>query len=131
MKTDTVKTFDDLPKFIEYDTIGKTFYFHPIIIKIENKGLYNSYYAMYARLYQQANINPKQVLFFVTAGTLSEVKNKFIKEYNKQRDCIHNKKWIGEAPQIINLEDARVYRYLKAKNINWEKFRLAQLEKKE
>ena len=113
------KSFEDLPKWIEYDTVGKTLFYHPTIIKWENENLPNAYFAMYARFYPAlGHLNPEQVLFSVCSGSLNDVIEKFIAEYNEMSKFIKNRKWIGERPQKISLRNMSVDGYVLAKNVN-------------
>ena len=115
----TVKSFKDLPKYIEYETSNDVFIYHPTIIKWENEGLTNAYYAMYARYYPRSRkIDSGQVLFYVCAGSFTEVVDKFIIEYNQNAQFIKGRKWIGDNPKIIDLMNNSVDGYLMARNSN-------------
>ena len=114
-----INTFDELPKMIEYETVGKVLYFYPTIIKWENVGLDNAYYAMYSRYYKRSgNINAQQVLFCVSAGSFQKVIDRFIEEYNIQQNNIDNRVWKGDRPKIIDLMNNSVDGYLMARNAN-------------
>lgn len=98
--------FDELPKSIEYETAVGRFYYHPAIMKFENHGLENAYFAMYARYYPKSGrINAEQVLFFVYARSFSEVIRCFLDAYSKNEKFIVDMKWVGERPLIINMKN--------------------------
>lgn len=101
-----ISSFDELPKSIEYETAAGRFYYHPTIIKFENHGLENAYFAMYARYYPKSGrINAEQVLFYVYAGSFSEVIISFLDAYSKNEKFVVDMKWIGERPLIINMKN--------------------------
>lgn len=114
-----VKSFEDLPKYIEYETTNDVFIYHPTIMKWENEGLTNAYYAMYARYYPiSKKIVPEQVLFYVCASSFNEVVDKFINEYSQNAKFIKGRKWIGDKPKIIDLMNNSVDGYLMVRNSN-------------
>lgn len=116
---ETIKSFDDLPKQIEYETDNDILYYIPTIIKWENVASPNAYYAMYARFYPASGkTNTEQVLFSVHAGTFNEVVEKFIWEYNNMAKYVKNRKWTGEYPQIISLKNTSVDGFFKPRNVN-------------
>ena len=117
-------TFDDLPKYISIDTGKGSLFFRPTIIKFENEGLSNAYYAMYARYYPKSRqIKPEQVLFFVMSSTFDDLEEKFIVEYKRNESFIKDYKWTGERPLIIDLMNFSVDGHLMVNNINKPKIR--------
>lgn len=115
----SAKSFDDLPRYIEYETVGKSFTYLPIIVKRENVGLNNAYFAMYARYYTgTGKMNPEQVLFWTCGQTHNEVVNRFIEEYNRNEMYIKNRIWQGDCPKIISLQNNTVDGQLSARNLN-------------
>lgn len=113
------KSFEDLPRYIAYETVGKVFTYLPIIIKRENEGLSNAYFAMYARYYTRTGkMNPEQVLFWTCAGSLNDVVEKFIGEYNRNEHLVTDRIWQGDRPKIINLTNCSIDGLLMARNIN-------------
>lgn len=116
----TVKSFEDLPKYIKYETDNnKVFYYRPTIIKWENKGLSNAYYAMYARYYPRSRkINHEQALFWVCSSSFNDVLLRFIDKYNNNVQFIKDYTWIGDRPKIIDLMNRSVDGYLMARNVN-------------
>lgn len=118
----TVKSFDELPKYIEYETANDVFHYHPTIMKWENDGCANAYYAMYARYYPAScKINPEQVLFFVCSSSFNGAVERFIDEYNKNSQFIKGKIWIGDRPKIIDIMNQSVDGYIMTKNVNYPK----------
>lgn len=115
----TAKSFEDLPKYIEYETESDVLFYHPTIMKWENERYANAYYAMYARYYPGSKkINPEQVLFFVCSSSFNEVVAKFIEEYNNNAQFIKGRKWIGDRPKIIDLMNCSIDGCLMTRNIN-------------
>ena len=118
----SAKSFEDLPRYIAYETVGKVFTYLPIIVKRENAGLPNAYFAMYARYYTRTGkMNPEQVLFWTCASTLNEVIEKFIEEYNKNERFVRNRIWQGDRAQIINLTNCSADGFFMPRNVNWKK----------
>lgn len=119
-KEESQITFEDLPKYLRIDTGEDMLYYHPTIIKWENDGISNAYFAMYARYYlKSGQINPKQVLFFVNAGTFNEVVQKFIAEYRRNEEYIKDGRiWTGERPKIIDLTNTSIDGYFMVRNVN-------------
>lgn len=118
-----IESFDDLPKWIGYDTGKDILCFHPIIFKWENVGISNAYFAMYARYYTRScQINPTQALFFVHESSYDKAVFAFIEKYNQMRWLINGKGlWTGERPLIIDLMDHKAIDELRQRNVNMPK----------
>lgn len=119
-KNNLIKSFDDLPKWIGYDTGCDVLCYHPIIFKWENVGLSSSFFAMYARYYPRtARMDPSQVLFYVHENNFERVVFKFIEKYNSLCHNINAKwLWTGGKPQVINFPDGGVIKEMNFRNIN-------------
>lgn len=110
--------FNDLPKYLIIDTGKDELLYRPTIIKWENDGNMNAYFAMYARYYTgSGNINPTQVLFFVNAPSYDEAEKLFLEEYDKNKKYIKGKYWIGDNPKIIDLLNMRVDGSFRVRNV--------------
>lgn len=119
------KSFEDLPRYIAYQTVGKVFTYLPVIVKRENTGRGNAYFAMYARYYTRTGkMNPEQVLFWVCASTLNEVIENFIEEYNKNEQFIKDRIWYGDRAKIIDLTNCSIDGFFMPRNVNLPKYDL-------
>lgn len=110
--------FNDLPKYLIIDTGKDELLYRPTIIKWENDGLGNAYFAMYARYYTgYGNINPTQVLFFVYAPSYDEAVKLFLEEYSRNGKYIKGRYWVGDRPKIIDLMNMSVDSFLMVRNV--------------
>lgn len=110
--------FKDLPKYLIIDTSKEELLYRPTIIKWENDGLGNAYFAMYARYYTgSGNINPTQVLFFVYAPSYDEAEKLFLEEYSRNGKYIKGRYWVGDRPKIIDLMNMSVDSFLMVHNV--------------
>ncbi len=110
--------FKDLPKYLIIDTGEDELLYRPTILKWENDGNRNAYFAMYARYYTGfGNINPTQVLFYVYAPSYDEAEKLFLEEYSRNSKNIKGRYWIGDRPKIIDLMNMSVDRFLMVRNV--------------
>ena len=110
--------FKDLPKYLIIDTGKDELLYRPTIIKWENDGNMNAYFAMYARYYTgSGNINPTQVLFFVYAPSYNEAEKLFLDEYARNGKSIKGRYWVGDRPKIIDLMNMSVDSFLMVRNV--------------
>ena len=110
--------FNDLPKYLIIDTGKDELLYRPTIIKWENDGNMNAYFAMYARYYTgSGNINPTQVLFFVYAPSYDEAVKLFLEEYSRNGKYIKGIHWVGDRPKIIDLMKKSVDSFLMVHNV--------------
>lgn len=102
MNTEQI-TFERLPKYLMVDRGRTTWYFHPVIFKWEWEYHQNAYFAMYAKFNPRSNtFNVSKALFWASAGTYEEAKEKFLQKYCKL-DCIKGKMWYGKDPVKLDL----------------------------
>lgn len=95
--------FDKLPKYLMVERGRQIMYFHPIMFKWEWEHHDNAYFAMYAKYNPRSNtFNPSRVLFWVSAGSAEEVKEKFFQKFT-ELDCIKGKTWLGNNPLKLDL----------------------------
>ncbi len=105
-----ITTFDNLPKYLEFQLGRKTMYFHPVIIKWEHENCDNSFYAMYAKLnVRSSTLNLSKVLFWVSGKNYQETEKAFLNKYCEMSKHIKGKTWIGNAPQKLDLMNEKAY----------------------
>lgn len=105
-----ITTFDNLPKYLEFQLGRKTMYFHPVIIKWENECSSNSYYAMYAKYnVRSSTLNLSKVLFWVSGRNYQEAEKAFLNKANEMHEYIKGKIWVGCAPQKLDLMNEKAY----------------------
>lgn len=107
MSKDGLKTFDELPKYLFVSSKRRSMQeFFLVVVKYENEGDSNAYFAMYARYSSRTcEINPHLVLFWECAPTLDLVTKKFVARYNLVKSKINGREWLGGLPIKLYLHN--------------------------